>query len=264
MRLLKSSIIYCLLFYPITYSQVINGSFVTDVNDSLYSVTIEVSLQSGSGTAGVVQIEFSFNSTSLSYPFIPQKDTDYMLHGDFDLYATQNITRPGENIIRISLLTLGTPPVPIDTSLTNIITFYFNLNGNGGASDLVWLQTDIAPAFLQGNYELGNWPNLTEQLPIWTSISLYEKMPGEYKLYQNYPNPFNPTTMIEFSLPEATLVVMKVFNVTGREVEELVNEEVSAGNHQVVFDGSNYSSGIYYYKITADNYFQVHKMILIR
>jgi len=258
-------LIISVLITPFITAQIINGSFITQINASVYAVTVNVSMQSETGTAGVLQIDFSFNSSSLSYPFTPQKDIDYVLYEDFDTYVTQNITRPSDNKLRISLLTLDSPsPVTLDTTHTSIITFYFSINGNGGTSALEWIQTDIAPAFLQPIYEIGNWPNLDEQLPIWTSISMDKKMPGEYKLFQNYPNPFNPTTKIEFTIPEASSVIIKIFDLTGREIEELVNEEFKAGINKVIFDGSRYNSGIYFYRIMARNQIITKKMILLK
>jgi len=86
----------------------------------------------------------------------------------------------------------------------------------------------------------------------------------EFKLSQNYPNPFNPTTTINFSIPKQTDVSLKVYDVLGKEVAELVNKEMSTGSYKVDFDASNISSGIYFYKITAGSFVQSRKMILIK
>jgi len=88
----------------------------------------------------------------------------------------------------------------------------------------------------------------------------------KFELTQNYPNPFNPTTNIKFSLPEsfAGNVMLKVFDITGKEVATLVNEQMNAGFHSVAFDGSKLSSGIYFYKISAGSYSDVKKMTLIK
>ncbi len=89
-------------------------------------------------------------------------------------------------------------------------------------------------------------------------------MPADFILFQNYPNPFNPSTLIEFSLPEKTFVRLKVFNVMGKEVSELVNENLSAGKFQYEFKADNLPSGIYFYKLETENFTQTRKMILIR
>ena len=88
--------------------------------------------------------------------------------------------------------------------------------------------------------------------------------PEVYTLEQNYPNPFNPTTKISFSIPEAGLVQLKVYNLLGEEISTLVNEEKSPGRYEVVFDANNLSSGVYLYTIKSGNFAESKKMILIR
>ena len=85
-----------------------------------------------------------------------------------------------------------------------------------------------------------------------------------YELSQNFPNPFNPTTTINYSIPFAGKVNIKVFDLLGREIAELVNEEKEAGNYSVSFNGKDISSGVYFYNITAGNYTVTKKMILMR
>jgi hypothetical protein len=87
----------------------------------------------------------------------------------------------------------------------------------------------------------------------------------QYNLYQNYPNPFNPSTSIEFFLPKQSLVNLKVYDIVGKEIATLVDNDMrKAGLHQVGFNGSNLSSGIYYYKITAGEFTDIKKMMLIK
>lgn len=87
-------------------------------------------------------------------------------------------------------------------------------------------------------------------------------VPSEYSLSQNYPNPFNPDTKIDFSLPVSSKVTIKVFDITGKFVTELVNNNFEAGTHSVKFSGSSLSSGIYFYTISAGNFTMTKKMIL--
>jgi hypothetical protein len=91
-----------------------------------------------------------------------------------------------------------------------------------------------------------------------------EANPTEFNLFQNYPNPFNPATIIEYSLPQKKMVTLKVFDVLGYEIATLVNEEKSAGNYTVKFDGSKLSSGIYFYQLKAENYISTKKLILLK
>lgn len=86
----------------------------------------------------------------------------------------------------------------------------------------------------------------------------------EYSLEQNYPNPFNPSTTIKYDIPEASLVTIKVYDISGKEVVTLVNENKNYGRYEVQFNGDNLSTGVFYYKITAGNFTEVKKMILIK
>jgi hypothetical protein len=89
-------------------------------------------------------------------------------------------------------------------------------------------------------------------------------IPTEYFLYQNYPNPFNPATNIKFDLPESGNVKLNVYDITGRVVETLVNEKLSAGSYTYDFNPADISSGIYFYKLESENFTYVRKMILIK
>ncbi len=89
-------------------------------------------------------------------------------------------------------------------------------------------------------------------------------VPQAYQLLQNYPNPFNPSTVIYYKVPKSTFVTLKVYDVLGRVVATPVNQVVQAGDHDLNFDGSNLPSGIYYYRINADGFTDVRKMILLK
>jgi photosystem II stability/assembly factor-like uncharacterized protein len=118
-----------------------------------------------------------------------------------------------------------------------------------------------------------------------TSIENEEKVSTHFLLHQNYPNPFNPTTTIKYSIPSAVMlnslqhlnneipkqvrddnakVTLKVYDILGREVSTLVNEEKQPGNYEVVFDASNISNGVYFYTLKAGEYFETKKMVLIK
>ena len=87
---------------------------------------------------------------------------------------------------------------------------------------------------------------------------------NNYSLNQNYPNPFNPSTTISYSIPVTGMVTLKVFNTLGQEVKTLVSQVQNNGNYRVTFDASSVPSGIYFYSLTANNFAQVKKMILIQ
>ena len=89
-------------------------------------------------------------------------------------------------------------------------------------------------------------------------------IPLEYRLEQNFPNPFNPKTVISYELRVTSNAKLKVFDVLGNEVAELVNEKQNAGSYSVDFDGSNFSSGIYFYRLDAGEFSETKRMMLIR
>ena len=90
------------------------------------------------------------------------------------------------------------------------------------------------------------------------------KIPDQYELFQNYPNPFNPSTKITFTLAEASLVKLTVFNILGEEVKTLVNENREAGIHTIDFNASGFSSGVYFYKLESGGFVETKKMILMK
>ena len=98
-----------------------------------------------------------------------------------------------------------------------------------------------------------------------TSIAnLGSQIPTSYVLNQNYPNPFNPLTHIKFGLPTAGKVSIILYNVLGQEVAKLLEANKSAGYHVLDFDASHLPSGLYFYRIQADNFAEVKKMVLMK
>jgi len=104
----------------------------------------------------------------------------------------------------------------------------------------------------------------SEGLPVSIDKNGKEQVPTEYSLCQNYPNPFNPSTKIKYSIPESGRVIIKVFDMLGREIETLVNEEKSAGNYEAVFNAKNLASGTYIYRIFAGKFSRSKKFILVK
>jgi len=90
------------------------------------------------------------------------------------------------------------------------------------------------------------------------------EIPNSYSLFQNYPNPFNPATNVKFQIPNSGFIQLKVFDMLGREAATLVNEQLNPGTYEVVWDASNYPSGVYYYKFIAGDYSDIKKMVLVK
>ncbi len=96
--------------------------------------------------------------------------------------------------------------------------------------------------------------------------NIYSNIPDNFKLQQNYPNPFNPVTKIKFSLPSPSKggVKLIVLDILGREIAVLINEQLSPGTYEAEWDGSKYSSGVYFYKLITADYTETRKMVLVK
>ena len=90
------------------------------------------------------------------------------------------------------------------------------------------------------------------------------QVPLTYALKQNYPNPFNPTTRIRYELPGAEHVTLAVYDILGREVARLIDETQDGGYYEVPFSGERFSSGVYFYRITAGKFTSVQKMMIVK
>lgn len=91
-----------------------------------------------------------------------------------------------------------------------------------------------------------------------------DKIKNDFNLYQNFPNPFNPSTTISYSLPQSGHIILKVYDLLGREIITLVNEVKPSGRFEVEFDASKLPSGTYFYKLTTGTYQTIRKMLLIK
>ncbi|MCB0720932.1 MAG: T9SS type A sorting domain-containing protein [Ignavibacteriae bacterium] len=97
-----------------------------------------------------------------------------------------------------------------------------------------------------------------------TGIENNSSIPDKYALYNNYPNPFNPTTKIKFDIPKSGVVRLAIYDILGRQVSTLVNNELSAGRYEMEWNAGSYSSGIYFYRIEADGFVEVKRMTLVK
>ena len=104
-----------------------------------------------------------------------------------------------------------------------------------------------------GNYK---YYNLTEDVSI--------EAPNKFHVSQNYPNPFNPSTIIKYDVAKQGYVKILVYDILGREVKTLVNELLKPGRYEALFDGSNLTTGVYYYRMNAGDYSETKKMLLIK
>jgi photosystem II stability/assembly factor-like uncharacterized protein len=100
--------------------------------------------------------------------------------------------------------------------------------------------------------------------PLTGILKISESVPHRFSLGQNYPNPFNPETKIRFDIPASGNVKMVLYDISGRELATLVNEELSPGSYEINFNAAGYSSGVYFYELVAGNYTATNKMMLIK
>ncbi len=126
-------------------------------------------------------------------------------------------------------------------------------------------------SFQDANLQTGNYSYRLKQVDLNGNYKYYELAnevvvgtPKQFSLSQNFPNPFNPVTNISFELPLNLFVELKVFDIMGREVSSIVNQQLTAGYYQFKFDATGFSSGTYFYRIKADNFTSMKKMIVVK
>jgi hypothetical protein len=145
-----------------------------------------------------------------------------------------------------------------DTRLTNDPAYSTGciVSVSGAVVHVVW--TDLR----DGNSEIYYKRNPSGNPVGITNIN--SDIPKEFSLHQNYPNPFNPSTNIKFDIPKSSFVRISVYDISGKEISVLVNTQLLPGSYQADWNASNYSSGVYYYTLTAGHYYETKKMILIK
>ncbi|MBN1638250.1 MAG: T9SS type A sorting domain-containing protein [Ignavibacteriales bacterium] len=212
-----------------------------------------------------IEIYDSFNGSSLSTLLgsIGTQTVTYPGFYTFNLTTPISVSSGGDVYVKIYYYTPGyNYPCPTEYYVAG----YSNPTIETGKC---WLSYDATS---------GNWTPIGQgtsfahdvcaKLYCVTSLTDIDEqgnnIPNKFRLEQNYPNPFNPTTTIKYSVPENSMVKIKVYDVIGKEVATLVNEEKSVGNYSVEFDAANLTSGIYFYKLITENYIETKKMILIK
>jgi len=145
------------------------------------------------------------------------------------------------------------------------------INGGAGCGIYVWTLPGVSfsnenfPWSLYGHdryrtNQLGFIPP-DEPVGIHTTST---NVPDKFSLHQNYPNPFNPATTIKFDIRNSAFTKLSVFDVLGREIQTLVNEELKTGSYSLVFDGSEYNSGVYFYRLSSGDFTETKRMLLIK
>ena len=142
---------------------------------------------------------------------------------------------------------------PNDTQ--SIIVAQVIARGSSNLNSLTQLRT--LSDYVQGIYD----ENFQSVLAV-NNVS--SEVPAQFELSQNYPNPFNPVTNLEFGISKLGFVSLKVYDMLGKEIKTLVNEDMSAGRYVIDFDGSNLPSGVYFYKLDAGGLSITKSMVLLK
>lgn len=180
------------------------------------------------------------NSRLYQLPPFPPGDVFDVRYGD-GTYAT-NVTSGGKRVV------------------INSAEFPYTVQVNGGD---IRVKDNMNGDALNKILRDGDKITIDKENLISLNVSAVE-IPVDFTLMQNYPNPFNPTTTIKFGLPEEAKVDLVIYDILGQRIENIVSEKFEAGYHEVVFNGGRLASGVYLYRISADNFSKVKKMILIK
>ncbi len=257
-----------------------------------YTGVISVdSVEAQPGESFQVPVRLSNNNLAFSALTVPlHYDSDYLYVDSVsfigsilpETFSSLVLLEPAEGKIKITYLRkfqVDDPTIDAEQGLLATIFFRLDLSAPPGvisldslnvehivAPDLpFWERVEISdasglfvvlPDFIPGAVKV--------MLPTGVNDGDNSGLPQEFALAQNYPNPFNPITSIEFSLPQAGHVELKVFNVLGQTVSTLVDGFETAGVHRVEFDAGSLPSGIYFYRISHSEGAQTKKMVLVK
>ena len=252
----------------------VNGRFVLVRSDSSkYTVKFQINTGTGTDTLGCSTIIFNYDTSSISFPVAPVGNIDYKFLNFQGGVYNSTVTRPLPNQIWINIVSLynnqGTVAAK-SPGWTDVVDLTFKVKKDTGSAGLTWQTADNNWAIYDIDnstiWSVGNWinENSTVQTGVLTSVNKAANVPGKFTLYQNYPNPFNPSTTIKYKVPSYSHVSLIVYDITGRQVRNLVNEEKPAGTYSVNFKADDLSSGMYLYRIVCGNFTQVKKMILLK
>jgi hypothetical protein len=149
----------------------------------------------------------------------------------------------------LRVIDVSYPALPVEVG-------YYNTPGSASGVAVAESYAYVADGPYFGIYDVSQALGTDDNLPI--------SVPQTVTLYPAYPNPFNPATTIRFDLPQASAVTMTVYNLAGQSVETLVDNRLSAGTHTVSFDGSRFSSGMYFCTLKAGEFSETNKMLLVK
>lgn len=193
----------------------------------------------------------------------PTKNPCQTDQGDWDVFVTK-LSSSGSSLVYSTYLGGNGAEWSHDIAVNVFGTVY--VTGETRSTDF-----PTTPDAYDTSYNGGGDAFVTKIADDGTSVDEINSptLPDGFKLGQNYPNPFNPQTQFECSLPHASHVKVEIFNVLGQQVVTLVDKRLPAGSYRVTWDGKDYigqevSSGVYLYRLTADEYVRSRKMLLLK
>jgi hypothetical protein len=182
---------------------------------------------------------------------------------------TTNVDNGYTAELKIKLNTLGFAPMTNKLNL-QVAMSIFDPDGFQFNSNLLWPYGMMPYDSARGSYFKSWWGSewggvyKTIAFPKTTGVQELGEIPLTFALNQNYPNPFNPSTTIRYSIPAASQVTLKIYNLLGQEVASLVNAAQKPGNYEVSFNASSLTSGMYVYRIQAGTFIETKKMMLLK
>ncbi len=235
-----------LLYVVSTEGANIKAFYLTDFVTSTNSIMAIQVYPNPSDTIGVTDVKLVASTETTA-------DTEPVLGFDFQLFF-QETTESDDAVLEVSAVK---PEVVFDT-ITTDLTFTSE-----------WLINDTLDN--DSYYEWRTRLRFKDSTGQWSAMRNFKTttLPYEFRLDQNYPNPFNPTTTISFSIPDQQQVKLEVFNLLGQKIIDLNDKVLPAGNHFINWDGTNKSgasvaTGIYFYRISTEEFVQSKKMVLIK
>ena len=204
-----------------------------------------------------IQLPMTFNTTwSQTYTAtttltgLPPSQTTVSINVNVDAYGT--MTLPGG-------ASFDALRIRESATISGITNVTYSFLAKNGANVSVSATDENPPTSGVINIDWYDW-----NTPFSTDVEQISGLPQDFNLSQNYPNPFNPSTNIEYSIPEASFVQLKVYDILGNEVADLVNEEQSAGTYRADFTADNLASGFYVAQLRAGDFSKTIKMTLLK
>jgi len=228
---------------------------LTDDEEQHFGFDPNIADTDGDGVCDGMELSLTMTGIMDSLPTSPIPDGPYVIH--HPTFGFWNCLLCGQPV-NMGFMELFNPNIGSDSLHISYYAYHFLKKGSfayeGRIDNGTWLEGRIDPI------------QLAQYLEFVTGIEKEssEAIPEGFKLFQNYPNPFNPSTTIEFSIPKAEHVTLKIYNLLGQEVATLVSNELDHGTHSYTWDASDFASGIYYYKMQAGSFVKTKKLLLIK